>query len=233
MLDALVPQAAATTGDGWPDGSRHKIIAILGSHPTTVMQAPFGDESAYIVACSPDNTPFGLSKHRRELPRVDLWMENHDPIEHHTRPFGYLQYISKLPRLMLRDKRALTTGLFPNAVPYPEKELYGEDVLGKMIEQTGPGVMQEVVRPYPVGNGLFNPWAFSSSIAYILAWAIVQCEREKIPAIGLWGILQSSDNEYAYQRPGTQYFLWEAARRGIKVMVAPESNLAERPAANW
>ena len=73
----------------------------------------------------------------------------------------------------------------------------------------------------------FCAFLFSSSIAFMLAKAIADCERLGIKQIGLWGILQSSETEFAYQRPGTQYFLWEATRRGIKVLAAKESQLFE------
>ena len=83
-------------------------------------------------------------------------------------------------------------------------------------------------------NGLGAPnrysrFLFSSSIAFMLAKAISDCEAQGIKQIGLWGILQSSETEFAYQRPGTQYFLWEAVRRGIKVLAARESKLFEPP----
>jgi hypothetical protein len=32
--------------------------------------------------------------------------------------------------------------------------------------------------------------------------------------------MRSTSNEYDYQRRSTQYFLWEARKRGIEVLVA-------------
>jgi hypothetical protein len=234
MLDDLidVTPAGASSAASSPKAAI-KGIAIVGSHPATAMEAPFADPAWEIWACSPDNTPFGSSKEARELPRVDDWFEVHAPLEHHSRPYGYLQYVAKLPKVWMRDQRALASGLFPGARPYPEQQMYGTDALMRGTQKVAEGVYQDVAIPMPVGDGLFCPWMFTSSIAYMLAKAIVDCEARSIGAIGLWGILQSSDNEYAYQRPGTQYFLWEARRRGIEVLVAPESRLAERPAANW
>jgi hypothetical protein len=43
--------------------------------------------------------------------------------------------------------------------------------------------------------------------------------------IGLWGVDMSAGDEYAYQRPGCQFFVLEALRRGIAVFVPPESDL--------
>jgi hypothetical protein len=175
------------------------MIAILGSHPATVMQTPFDDPSVFIYACSPHNF-----EHRR-LPRFDAWCELHRPIEDPTRAFAYLNYVSTLPVVWMRDKRAMTSGCFKGARPYPEKEM----------------------------KDRFGPFTFTSSIAYILAKAIDDCEKHGIKQIGLWGIMQASQNEYAYQRPGLQNLIWEATKSGIKVIAPQESKLFEPPNEKW
>lgn len=43
--------------------------------------------------------------------------------------------------------------------------------------------------------------------------------------IGLWGVDMAAADEYAYQRPGCQFFVLEAMRRGIGVYLPPESDL--------
>jgi hypothetical protein len=43
--------------------------------------------------------------------------------------------------------------------------------------------------------------------------------------IGLWGVDMAAAEEYAYQRPGCQFFVLEAMRRGIGVYLPPESDL--------
>lgn len=43
--------------------------------------------------------------------------------------------------------------------------------------------------------------------------------------IGLWGVDMAANDEYAYQRPGCQFFCLEAGRRGIGVYLPPESDL--------
>ena len=174
--------------------SKPKGIAVLGSHPKTVRQAPF-DDDWLIYACSPDNTPHGHSAHRSQLPRLDLWFEVHVPVFDRSRPYEYLEWLKNTPNVYMRDRYAfgLRTEagkpLFPTAILYPEDEM----------------------------KGIFGPFTFTSSIAFILAKAIVDCEQRGIPTIGLWGIMQSSENEYAYQRPGIQNLIWEACRRGINV----------------
>lgn len=43
--------------------------------------------------------------------------------------------------------------------------------------------------------------------------------------IGLWGVDMAATEEYSFQRPGCQFFILEAMRRGIGVYLPPESDL--------
>lgn len=163
-------------------------IAIMGSHPVTKMAAPFDAEDWLIYACSPDNSPYGMKNGCSVLPRVNAWFELHKPVAHPSRPYGYLKWLETLDcPIYMRDKQAMQ--FFRRAIPYPEKEL----------------------------KQRFGPPIFSSSIAYMLAKAIVDCEAQGIKTIGLFGILQGSDTEYAKHLTGTQQFLWEAKKLGIAV----------------
>jgi hypothetical protein len=216
MLDDLIEDKAAG-GDLAPAVSvpvRYKGIAIVGSHPASKLLAPFSDPTWQIMACSPDNSPYGLGVHAGPLPRVDQWCELHSPVERPSLPFGYIRYVSQMPFVWMRDQRAMASGLFKGARPYPEREMKEK----------------------------FSPFHFSSSVAYMMALAITQCEEQGIPQIALYGILQggsldpnakNQSAEYLYQRPGTQYFIWEATRRGIKVLAAKESQLFELPPEVW
>lgn len=207
------------------DGVFPTGIAILGSHPITVDQAPFGDPSWAIYACSPHNVE------HRTLPRVTSWFEVHDVVEDATRSFQYLLALSKMPIVWMRDQRALSSGLFVGARAYPERELRGTFVIQKVKFENAAGQTEKRIVEIPNNDGLFNPWMFTSSIAYMLAKAIIDCEQHGIKRIGLWGIMQQSDSEYTYQRPGIQYFLGEAMRRGIKVVAPRESCLFDM--TNW
>lgn len=234
MLDeTLEPDAAGSAHAPAVAQQKYSGIAILGSHPATVNNAPFTDPSWLIWACSPDNTPFGASKRAGYLPRVDAWFEVHDPIEDPTRCFGYLKAVSEMPFVWLRDKRALAQGIFKGAQAYPEAELKGTSTFQKVQRQNPDGSITVQMMEIPNSDGMFCPYMFTSSIAFMLAKAIVECEQQCIPQIGLWGIMQQSDNEYAYQRPGIQYFLHEAMRRGIKVIANRESCLFDMPAWKW
>lgn len=228
MLDATAPiLKSEQTADRTVTG-----IAILGSNPNTVDEAPFDDPSWLIYACSPDNTPYGHPKNSRQLPRVDQLFEVHIPVEDPSRPFGYLKYISEFPCVWLCDERALPH--FKGGRIYPEKGLKGTVTIQKVkIEDKETGRKETRLVEVPNGDGEFCPYMFTSSIAYMLAKAIVDCEANDIKQIGIWGVMQSSDNEYVYQRPGIQYFLWEAMQRGIKVVANRESCLFDMPQWKW
>jgi hypothetical protein len=232
MLDDLIETKAAG-GDVLPAAPKTAIrgLAIVGSNPTTKDAAPYGDPSWKILACSPDNTPYGLSKYAKALPRVDEVFEVHLPLEDPTRPFPYLKYLSEQPFVWLRDQRALKS--FKGGRLYPEKELKGTSTLQQVKAQVGPDQFENRVAEIPNGDGLFCPYMFTSSIAFMLAKAIVDAETDGIRMIGLWGIMQAAENEYVYQRPGIQYFIHEAMRRGIKVVANRESCLFDMPQWKW
>lgn len=63
---------------------------------------------------------------------------------------------------------------------------------------------------------------FTSSLAYMLALAIEQ----KPEVIGMWGVDMSANEEYSQQRPGCKFFMREAQLAGIKVVTAPQSDIA-------
>ena len=201
-----------------PAKSKLKGVAVCGSHPATVANAPFDDEGWLIYACSPDNSPFGHGREAKALPRVDAWFEIHVPCFDKTLPYGYHEWLGTIPKVYMRDQVAMSLHtkdgrpLFPTAVPYPDAEMRGT----KKLLPNG---------AIDFKPGRFHRSQFKSSIAFIMAKAIVDCIEQGIPAIGLWGILQASEGEYKTQRASTQYFLEEAHRAGIKTFVPPESAL--------
>jgi hypothetical protein len=224
------------------DPLRTRQIAICGSNPHTVNMAPFTDPAVQIYCCSPDNSPYGFADHAKALPRVDLSFELHDPVFDRSRPYAYLDWLRNVPKVYMRDRVALNMRtesgepLFPNAALYPEDRLRGvletQPILarrpnGKPVDAFVRGTIQK----RKVGK--FSPFHFTSSIAYMMAFAIDACDRDGIGEIGLYGILQQSKTEYDYQRPGIQYFIWEAERRGIKVLAPDVSMLFEPMPDTW
>lgn len=242
VRDETINQAAG--GVALPAAPRVKTqgIAILGSHPMTVMQAPFDREEWLIYACSPHNVE------HRTLPRSDQWFELHDPIEDATRSFLYLTAVSRMPQVWMRDEKALKSGLFKGGRRYPDRELVGTFRREKVKTPTGnyrPVKDQATGKTgfaevhdrreveVPNMDGKFYAHMFTSSIAYMLAKAICDCEEQNIGQIGLWGIMQASNEEYVFQRPGIQYFLAEAQKRGIKIIANRESCLFDMPQWKW
>lgn len=91
-----------------------------------------------------------------------------------------------------------------------------------------PRIPKGVAYPYEAMLQEFGPYFFTSSIAWILARAIV----ERPHTIGLWGIDMNANDEYQLQRPGCHFFIREALKLGIQVFVPDQSDLAE-PAAPY
>lgn len=199
-------------------------IAVCGSHPLTINYAPFDDPKWLIYACSPDNlNPFvqdertaflddrfssfrgkrflhGGKRLDGGLYRVNEWFEVHPVVNHPTRPTFYTWALQSLPCIWMRDQMAMP--FFKGACLYPVEEM----------------------------EKRFNPWHLrTSSIAWMLAKALVDCEKMSIPVIRMCGIMQMNDTEYANQRPGIWRF-WEAAERmKIKVEAPAETNLFDLP----
>jgi hypothetical protein len=196
-------------------------IAVLGSHPETVNQAPFDDPSWLMYACSPHNLDIHsingmvaeIDENGNERPRlqrylnggkrpdggiyrVDEWFEVHMPsIGDKTRPHSYIEELKKLDRVWMRDTDAMP--YYQNARAYPE---------GKMKSRE-----------------MFGQYTFTSTIAYIMAKAIDDCVRMKIPNIGIFGVMQASETEYHNQRPGVQNMIHEATKAGLSVIIPEEA----------
>jgi hypothetical protein len=208
--------AATEAGEQSPATSLPEGIAILGSHPATVMKAPF-DKNWLIYACSPHNFE------KRLLPRFDAWFEVHIPVADKTRADPYLRYVQTLPKVWMRDTEALPR--YPGGILYPEDELRG---VGEVVQgANGPQTNMLKV-------GKFSYFHFTSSIAYMMAKAIDDIDNGlAAPCLGLFGIMQASANEYVYQRPGIQYFIDQCWRRGIKTVAPDISRLFESPPENF
>ena len=194
---------------------RLKGISVCGSNPHTKMQAPFSDRGYLIYACSPDNSPHGLNPQNCSvLPRVDTWFEIHDPVFDKTRPYAYLDWLRNIPKVYMRDQVAMNfrgaagQPLFPTAVLYP----------------------------WDAMKERFGIFTWTSTIAFMMAKAIVDIERARAkgltvekPEIGLYGILQLGKAEYEKQRQGTQNMIEHCRLAKIKVRVDERSGLFEPP----
>lgn len=115
---------------------------------------------------------------------------------------------------------------------YPECISYGGPYIEWLKKQTFPIYMQDQslvpnAIPYPKDEMVqeFGRYFFTSSFSWMIAFAIKQGVKE----LGLFGIDMASKDEYIHQRSGGHYFMQEAHRRGIQVMLPTESDLMQPP----
>lgn len=182
-------------------------IAILGSAPSSLRLAPFGDPSWKIWGCSP-----GVYS---QCPRVNAWFELHrwEPgvigVAASQKQWFSPEYVAWMA---LRGSQGCAVWMYE---PVPEiqgsRRLPIEDLQQK-----------------------YGTFFFTSSIAWMIACAIEEVLEERaartVPPpepdqIALFGIDMAASEEYGYQRAGCQHFLLLAADLGIKIVVPPESDL--------
>lgn len=154
-------------------------------------QAPFDDPNVVIV---------GLNELHKYVPRWDVWFELHD---HETlgvtkrdlsdaEQKRHLEWLSRDHQKPIFMQDCFCDGTFPSAVRYP---------LDAMCQTFGR--------------------YFTSTIGYMLAWAIDQGFQK----IGLYGIDLASDVEYMHQRPNAEYLIGLARGMGREVYIPSEAAL--------
>lgn len=202
-------------------------IAILGSAPSSIGKAPFGDPAWKIWACSPGAYPV--------LARVDEFWEVHrwEPGKvgqpGTQKPWftpEYIQWLKTVPPVLhVADPDALKD--CPNAVRVPIEDL----------------------------ESRYGSYVWTSSVSYMTAMAIdkIQAERDaqreelrklgtvkpaeieqiiaaRGDAIGFWGVdMAATDELYTSQRFACQWFIQLIVALGIEVQIPPESDLQTPP----
>lgn len=183
-------------------------IAVLGTEPNSSHLAPFGDASWKIWGCSPGLYPIAA--------RVDAWFELHrwePPVI--GRPAQQVAWFSPeyVAWMALRKCPVYMYAKVPEipaSVPLPVEDLTKK----------------------------YGHYFFTSSIAWMLAMAIEEIERDRstrapvaegeapvVDAIGMWGIDMSANEEYSWQRPGCHFFIQIAHARNIRIVVPEESDI--------
>lgn len=176
-------------------------IAIVGTAPSSRNLAPFGDESWQIWTCSPGNI---------NVPRSDVWFELHsldvpwEDVDSQTQ-IDWIEFLKKQPKVYTARKYPG----FVNSEPYPLA-----DIIAK-----------------------YSQYFLTSTVSLMLAKAITEIlagrEGKEGPfddAIGLCGVDMATNEEYASQRSGCQFFIRECHLNNIAVVIPPESDIAEPPA---
>jgi hypothetical protein len=133
------------------------------------------------------------------LPRADVWFEIHSNFLWPENQSYGIPYLN-----WIKDQKGKI------------KRLYMQDQ--SLVDWATPLPIQELINEH-------GKYFFTSSFAYMIAMAILHGAKE----IALFGVDMASKDEYILQRPGGHYFMQEAAKRGIKVQVPHESDLAMHP----
>jgi hypothetical protein len=179
-------------------------IAILGSAPSSLHLAPFGDPSFSIWGCSP-----GVYY---QVPRCDAWFELHrwePPVigkPHLQKQWFSPEYVAWMS---MRQPVVCPVWMY-EAVPE--------------IPASTPLPVDDLTAKY-------GTFFFTSSIAWMIACAIEDILEARAKGatdqdeIALFGIDMAANEEYGYQRAGCQHFLLLAADLGITITVPPEADL--------
>ena len=131
-----------------------------------------------------------------DLPRIDAWFEMHNLDRKFSMPANR-PWIDVITRHP-RVYVAKSDPRLPQGVEYPIKE---------MIEKYG-------------------RYFFTSTIAYMLAFAIEQKPKK----IGLWGVdMSAAEDLYTHQRPACHFFIREAEKAGIELIASPQSDILNPP----
>lgn len=186
-------------------------IAVLGSAPSSVYKAPFGDSSWEIWACSPGCYPV--------LGRVDQFWEVHrwEPgvvgKPGSQKPWftpEYVQWLATVPPVLwVADPEALKAN--------PKN--------GRML-------------PWQALEAKYGSYVWTSSVAYMAAMAIdkiIEARKTRTTpeedVIGFYGVDMAANEElYSGQRSACQFFIQVMTGLGIDFYIPPESDLATPPA---
>lgn len=208
-------------------------IACIGSAPSSVRLAPYGDPTWKIFGCSP-----GVMQYAR---RVHAWMEIHrwEPgVAGHPetqKPWfspEYVQWMSRLPCVFMHHP----VPEIPGSVALPVEALvhkYGniwftsslawmmalsiEDILER--RQLRAEQAERIAKHHVPGTALSEtvPGKIDEELR-----PLMEGEQD---SIGLWGVDMAATEEYGYQRAGCQRFIEICATLGINVVLPPESDL--------
>jgi hypothetical protein len=95
-----------------------------------------------------------------------------------------------------------------------------------VMQRPHPKLKNSEAYPLAEAEKYFDGRYFTSSIAYMLAMAIM----EKPESIGIYGVDMAEGTEYQHQRPCCEYFIGWARGAGIPVKIPAKSALAR---AEW
>tara|TARA_R110000868_G_scaffold411755_1_gene708908 strand:- start:25744 stop:26658 length:915 start_codon:yes stop_codon:yes gene_type:complete len=184
-------------------------IALIGSAPSSVGLAPYGDPSWQIFGCSP-----GVYPHAR---RVTAWIELHrwEPgvigCPETQKPWFSPEYVGWMAKLPLVWMAA------------PVREIPGSRALpvDTLTARWGTNWFTSSVA-YMMAMSMDSILDIRARRAAGTEPALLEGEKD---AIALYGVDMAATEEYGYQRAGCQYFIMMADLLGINVVLPAESDL--------
>jgi hypothetical protein len=177
-------------------------IALVGSAPASMRNAPYGSNEWKIFGCSPGL--YGVA------PRVDEWFETHlwEPGQTWFSP-EYCQWLAALPKRGVKLWVGGDVGALPGAEIYPFDEVLNR---------------YDPMRWF-CSSSLF--WMMTRAMDLIAA----ECaEQNRTPTpdkdkIAYFGVDMAAGEEYEMQRAGIHFLTYKATALGIEVGAPPESDL--------
>lgn len=148
---------------------------------------------------------WAFSSLRLKTPRVTRWFEMHAPGDLATR----------------------LTRSTPQRRSYEEYMRFLKKLSCPLVAQRRwPQLPHSVAYPLKEALRTFGR-CFSSTVSYMIALALL----EGCDVVGVWGVHLTSGTVYARQRPGVEYLLGVARRRGVEVYLPPDCplNVPENP----
>ena len=187
-------------------------IACLGSAPSSVLLAPFGNPDWQIWACSPGTY--------YQMPRCDAFFELHrwEPgvvgKPHTQKQWFSPEYVAWMGQQKLVWMYEPVPEI-PNSKALPFAQMnkrwgsyFWTSSLAYMLAMAMDLIIEE--RAKRKASGMPQE---------------IQDKLSLEDAVGLWGVDMAATEEYGYQRAGCQHFLCEANRLGIGIAVPPESDI--------
>jgi hypothetical protein len=201
-------------------------IGVLGSAPSSLGLAPFGDPSWKFFGCSPGVYPHVSIGSLRGWFELHRWEPGEIGKPGTQKPWfspEYVQWMRTLPphvNLWMSGNYPDT----PNGKRLPIEDIaakYGTYFLTSSVSIMMACAIEDILEERQNRQALFdaNPPTDAEGQAARDAY------QPEPDIIGLWGVDMAASEEYGYQRAGCQYFCTLANTLGIKIQVPAESDL--------